>query len=267
MDLLTVKETAEMLRVSTVTVRRYIASGKLAAVRVGRNIRIRREEAESVIESDAGTNAIEGIEGKHLAEARAPYSPTGKTGSDQDDDALSDTNEDPARYLMEHYSPERQGKVPTRSKFADKSDEWLLENRPLFKMLGLGSDREGKTDIAENHDKYLAEAYADMHEDDDIPFTNPDGDTTLTPREWLLKNDPLWWTFPGGAHEGEPEYIEQYEALMAESRAKNWGTGKPLTFDNPIWDLVGMIDDDGPTDYSTNLDRYLVEAIMDNHEE
>jgi excisionase family DNA binding protein len=196
MELLTVKETAEMLRVSTVTVRRYIASGKLAAVRVGRNIRIRRVDAERVIEPAEPEN-----DPKLIAEAKASY-------------------------------------------FSN-----------------------GPTDISENHDKYLAEAYTDTHEDDDTPITNPDGDTTLTPREWLLKNDPLFWTLPGGTHEGEPEYIEATEALLAETRAKNSGSNKPLTFDSPIWDLVGMIDDDGPTDYSVNLDKYLVEAIMENHDE
>jgi excisionase family DNA binding protein len=209
MELLTVKETAEMLRVSTVTVRRYIASGKLAAVRVGRNIRIRRDDAERVIEPSKPE-----VDPKYVAESKAKY----------------------------------------------------FGSNPWSELIGI-IDNDGPTDVAENHDKYLAEAYADTHEDDESPFTNPDGDTTLTPREWLLKNDPMFWTLPGGAHEGEPEYIELTNALMAEARAKHSGSGKPLTFDSPIWDLVAMIDDDGPTDYSINLDKYLVEAIMDNHEE
>jgi excisionase family DNA binding protein len=200
MELLTVKETADMLRISQVTVRRYIASGKLAAVRVGRNVRIRRGDAEGVIEA-----AEPVVHSTFVAENRATY--------------MSVVNDD------------------------------------------------GPTDIVENHDKYLAEAHADNHEDDESPFVNPDGHTTMTPREWLLKNHPLFWTLPGGAHEGEPEYIERYEALLADATAKNFGSGKPLTFDSPIWDLVGMIDDDGPTDYSINLDKYLIEAIMDNHEE
>lgn len=44
MDLLTVRETADLLRVSQLTVRRYIAGGRLPVVRLGRNIRIDREE-------------------------------------------------------------------------------------------------------------------------------------------------------------------------------------------------------------------------------
>jgi excisionase family DNA binding protein len=168
MDLLTVKETAEMLRVSTVTVRRYIASGKLAAVRVGRNIRIRRYDAEKVIQPDAVTHAHVDTDGrldKRVAEARAVYSPRSTTQSVQDDDALSAPNEDPARYLIEHYAPERQGKVPARSKFADKSDEWLLKHHPMWELFGILDEDDGITDLAENHDKYLADAYEDLHEE------------------------------------------------------------------------------------------------------
>jgi excisionase family DNA binding protein len=199
MELLTVKETADLLRVSTVTVRRYIASGKLAAVRVGRNIRIRRDDVERVIEPSGSK-----IDPKFVAEAEAKY---------------------------------------------------------------FISERTDVTDIAENHDKYLAEAYADTHEDDDTPFTNPDGDTTLTPREWLLKNDPMFWTLPGGAHEGESEYIARCNALMAEAKAKYFGSGKPLSFDSPIWDLVGEIDDDGPSDMAEDHDKCFAEAYAEMHEE
>ncbi len=46
MDLLTVQETAELLRVSPATVRRYIASGALPARRVGRNVRVEKDAAE-----------------------------------------------------------------------------------------------------------------------------------------------------------------------------------------------------------------------------
>jgi excisionase family DNA binding protein len=40
---------AQLLRVSPITVRRYIASGRLAAERVGRGIRVRREVIEAFI--------------------------------------------------------------------------------------------------------------------------------------------------------------------------------------------------------------------------
>lgn len=49
MDLLTVDETARMLKLNPVTVRRCIADGRLPAVRVGRRIRIRREAVETLL--------------------------------------------------------------------------------------------------------------------------------------------------------------------------------------------------------------------------
>lgn len=49
MDLLTVDETAQMLKVNSITVRRFIASGRLPAVRVGRRVRVRREEIEALL--------------------------------------------------------------------------------------------------------------------------------------------------------------------------------------------------------------------------
>jgi excisionase family DNA binding protein len=48
MELLTVQETADILRVSPVTVRRFIKSRRLAAVRVGRALRVRREDVEKL---------------------------------------------------------------------------------------------------------------------------------------------------------------------------------------------------------------------------
>lgn len=50
MELLTVKETAQILRVSPITVRRYIASGQLPAQRAGRGIRVRRQDVEDFLE-------------------------------------------------------------------------------------------------------------------------------------------------------------------------------------------------------------------------
>ena len=43
MELLTVQETARLLKVTPITIRRHIAAGRLPAVRVGRAVRIRRE--------------------------------------------------------------------------------------------------------------------------------------------------------------------------------------------------------------------------------
>jgi len=48
MELLTVSEAARELRVSPVTVRRYIKSGRLRCVRLGRAIRLRRDDVEGL---------------------------------------------------------------------------------------------------------------------------------------------------------------------------------------------------------------------------
>jgi excisionase family DNA binding protein len=45
-QLLTVGEVAQVMRVSNMTVYRLIKSGQLAAIRVGKNYRIRRKDVE-----------------------------------------------------------------------------------------------------------------------------------------------------------------------------------------------------------------------------
>ena len=49
-ELLTVRETADILKVSPLTIRRYVANGRLAAVRIGKGVRIRREAVEGLLE-------------------------------------------------------------------------------------------------------------------------------------------------------------------------------------------------------------------------
>ena len=62
---MTVQETARLLRVSPVTVRRYIASRRLPAVKVGKGVRVRKEDIEKLptpIDSEeiAGPKRIRG---------------------------------------------------------------------------------------------------------------------------------------------------------------------------------------------------------------
>ncbi len=49
MVLLTVQETASLLRVSPMTIRRYISSGRLPAVRIGRGVRVPRESLAQLL--------------------------------------------------------------------------------------------------------------------------------------------------------------------------------------------------------------------------
>ena len=50
MALLTVDETAKMLKISPITVRRYIALGRLPAVKVGKGVRVREESIEQLMQ-------------------------------------------------------------------------------------------------------------------------------------------------------------------------------------------------------------------------
>ncbi|TSC66099.1 MAG: hypothetical protein CEO21_258 [Microgenomates group bacterium Gr01-1014_80] len=49
MQLLTVFETADILRVTPGTVRRYIADGRLSAVRAGKGVRVKKESIEQFV--------------------------------------------------------------------------------------------------------------------------------------------------------------------------------------------------------------------------
>jgi excisionase family DNA binding protein len=50
MELLTIQETARLLKVNPITIRRYIERGRLPAVRVGRGVRVRKEAVDQLIE-------------------------------------------------------------------------------------------------------------------------------------------------------------------------------------------------------------------------
>jgi excisionase family DNA binding protein len=48
MELLTIRDTAQMLKVSAITVRRFIADGRLPAVKVGKGVRVHKEAVEKL---------------------------------------------------------------------------------------------------------------------------------------------------------------------------------------------------------------------------
>lgn len=121
MELLTVRETADLLKLSPVTVRRFIAAGRLPAVRVGRAVRVSREAINGLLEP----------------------------------------------------------MVPRHLRDDEDEDEEYFEGRPLtlddalFRIIGIagGSEMDNgrgdtrPTDVASNKHKYLAEAYADLHDE------------------------------------------------------------------------------------------------------
>jgi excisionase family DNA binding protein len=112
MELLTVQETADLLKVSTVTVRRFIADGRLPAVRVGRAVRVEKVDAERVAKPVA-------------------------------------TKARPTRRAVRAHRPKA-----------------FTYDDPLWDVVGIAdSGPDGPTDVSTNKDKYLAEAYADLHEE------------------------------------------------------------------------------------------------------
>lgn len=112
MELLTVQETAAMLKVSAVTVRRFIADGRLPAVKIGRAVRVEKADVERVTKPARVTSQ------------RAP----------------------------------RDNSVPAGKPFT--------RDDALWDIVGIAdSGPDGPTDVSENKYKYLAEAYADLHEE------------------------------------------------------------------------------------------------------
>ena len=57
MELLTVRETAEILKVTSITIRRYIAAGRLPAVKAGKGVRVRKEALDQFITPVAPTKS------------------------------------------------------------------------------------------------------------------------------------------------------------------------------------------------------------------
>jgi excisionase family DNA binding protein len=49
-ELLTVGEVADLCNLHEITIRRHISQGRLAVVRMGRRVRVRREDFEAYIE-------------------------------------------------------------------------------------------------------------------------------------------------------------------------------------------------------------------------
>jgi len=106
MELLTVEETAAMLRVSQVTVRRFIADGRLPAVKVGRAIRVEKAEVERVARPAAvksrPTRREDSVPlGKPFTDADSLWDIVGMAGYDPD--APTDVSENKYKYLAEAY--------------------------------------------------------------------------------------------------------------------------------------------------------------------
>ena len=79
----------------------------------------------------------------------------------------------------------------------------------------------------------------------------PDEDAESVYAYLLVAND-------SGSQPGSP-----YASMTKDEPAEWMKLGKPTSADDPLWNLVGIIDDDGPTDVAGNHDKYLAEAHLD----
>ena len=55
---------------------------------------------------------------------------------------------------------------------------------------------------------------------------------------------------------------EDIATLMPVRRSKRVPAGRPLTYDDALWKLVGSARSEGPTDVSENKYKYLAEAYL-----
>ena len=55
------------------------------------------------------------------------------------------------------------------------------------------------------------------------------------------------------------------ELRMSDAERALLERAKPLTLDDPLWGLIGVIDDDGPDDRAANHDKYLADYYSDFH--
>jgi len=107
MELLTVREAAQMLRVNPITIRRYIASGRLAAVRVGKGIRVPRESLDQFVKPvkrKAGKQPAPVPRGRPTRADDALWNIIGMGRSD----GPTDVSENKHKYLAQAYAAEAE---------------------------------------------------------------------------------------------------------------------------------------------------------------
>lgn len=103
MNLLTIDETARVLRVSAVTVRRYIDAGKLPAVRVGKGVRVQKEALDQLVEPIAA-EASKPLRGKPMTADDPIWNITAAGRSSR----ATDVSENVDHYLAEAYADDQR---------------------------------------------------------------------------------------------------------------------------------------------------------------
>jgi excisionase family DNA binding protein len=184
-ELLTVRETAQILKVAPITVRRYIASGRLAAVKIGRGVRIRREAIEGLLTPVASVPLGEPTSEDDPLWQIVGMADSGPVQEEAPPSAPVDDAEMPGqRFLLriaaigDELVPEGEPSGIASAEYPypmdDQEDDLtipegkpLTRNDSLFRLIGLAGSADGEketTDVASDKYKYLAEAYTDLHQ-------------------------------------------------------------------------------------------------------
>ncbi|MBI4493356.1 MAG: methionine adenosyltransferase [Chloroflexi bacterium] len=120
MELLTIQETAGLLKVNAITVRRYIAAGRLPAVRVGRGVRVRKEAVEQFLAPVTPERAGLGLsipQGKPFTMDDSLWNIVGIGESE----GPTDISEHKHQYLAEAYATGGTGETPMTYVFTSES--------------------------------------------------------------------------------------------------------------------------------------------------
>lgn len=100
MELMTIQETARILKISPITVRRYIAAARLPAVRVGKGVRIRKGDIEKLpIPIEVETTSKGAKQGKIFAKDDPLWNLVGIASSK----GPTDVSENKQKYLAQVY--------------------------------------------------------------------------------------------------------------------------------------------------------------------
>src|ERR1700730_1815404 len=106
MELLTVQETARLLRVTPITVRRYISQGRLPAVKVGGGVRISKQAVEHLpdpVEASRSPTKSRRGRGKPITADDPLFRLIGIGRSE----GAGDVSANKHKYLAEAYMPQR----------------------------------------------------------------------------------------------------------------------------------------------------------------
>ncbi len=109
MELLTIGDTAQILKVNPVTVPRYIADGRLPVVKVGKGVRVRKEAVEQFItpvETKRPRKAASARRGKLFTKDDSLFNIIGIAKGSAD--GVTDVSENKYKYLAEAYAPKSE---------------------------------------------------------------------------------------------------------------------------------------------------------------